>query len=50
MPFDLSIIPIDLQRYINKILAKMLNIFVIDNPDDILIYTEDEKSGNVKVL
>ena len=29
------------QRYINKILVKKLNIFIIVYLDDILIYTKD---------
>ena len=36
--------------YINKILAKKLNIFVIIYLDDILIYTEDESQSLVEVV
>ena len=41
MPFGLSNVPASFQSYINKILAKKLDIFVIVYLDDILIYTED---------
>ena len=41
MPFGLSNAPTTFQRYINKILAKKLDIFVIIYLDDILIYTKD---------
>ena len=41
MPFGLSNAPTIFQRYVNKILAKKLDIFVIVYLDDILIYTED---------
>ncbi len=41
MPFGLSNTPASFQGYINKILAKKLDIFVIVYLDDILIYTED---------
>ena len=33
--------PASFQRYINKIFAKKLNIFVIEYLDNILIYTDD---------
>ena len=42
MFFGLSNVPASFQGYINKILAKKLNIFVIVYLDDILIYTEDQ--------
>ncbi len=41
MPFGFSNAPASFQGYINKILAKKLDIFVIVYLDDILIYTED---------
>ena len=41
MPFGLSNTPASFQGYINKILAKKLDVFMIVYLDDILIYTED---------
>ena len=41
MPFDLSNAPAIFQRYVNKILAEKLDVFVILYLDDILIYTKD---------
>ena len=41
MLFELSNVPASFQGYINKILAKKLDIFVIVYLDDILIYTKD---------
>ena len=41
MSFDLSNTPASFQGYIDKILAKKLNIFVVVYLDDILIYTMD---------
>ncbi len=41
MPFGLSNAPASFKRYINKILAEKLDIFLIEYLDDILIYTED---------
>ena len=41
LSFGLSNIPAIFQRYINKILAEKLDIFVIVYLDDILIYTKD---------
>ena len=48
MPFELSNAPASFQGYINKILAKKLNIFVIVYLDDILIHTEDPGQGHVE--
>ena len=42
MLFRLSNIPASFQRYINKILAKKLDVFVIFYLNDILIYTKDK--------
>ena len=50
MPFGLSNTPASFQGYINKILAKKLDIFVIMYLNDILIYTEDKDQGYVKVV
>ena len=38
------------QDYINKILAKKLNIFVIVYLDNIFIYTKDQDQGYVKAV
>ena len=38
------------ERYINKILAEKLNIFVIVYLDDILIYTNDDGNGHVTAV
>ena len=50
MPFELSNAPASFQGYINKILAKKLDVFVIVYLDDILIYTEDEGQGHVEAV
>ena len=50
MPFGLSNAPASFQSYINKILAKKLNIFVIVSLDDILIYTEDPGQAHVNAV
>ena len=50
MPFGLSNAPASFQGYINKILAKKLDVFVIVYLDDILIYTEDEGQGHVEAV
>ena len=42
--FGLTNAPASFQGYINKILAKKLDIFVIVYLDDILIYTDDDES------
>ena len=41
MPFGLFNAPATFQRYVNKILAEKLDIFIIVYLDDILIYTKD---------
>ena len=38
------------QGYINKNLAKKLDVFVILYLDDIFIYTENERKSHVKVV
>ena len=50
MPFGLFNTPATFQGYVNKILAKKLDIFVIVNLDDILIYTKDPSQPYVKVV
>ena len=50
MPFWLFNAPASFQGYINKILAKKLNIFVIVYLDDILIYIEDPGQAHVNAV
>ena len=50
MPFDLFNAPVSFQRYVNKILAEKLDVFVIVYLDDILIYTENAGQGHVKAV
>ena len=50
MPFGLSNTLASFQGYINKILAKKLDVFVIVYLDDIFIYTEDLGQGYVKAV
>ena len=50
MPFGLTNALANIQRFINKILAKKLDIFVIVYPDDILIYTDDDGDGYVATV
>ena len=50
MFFGLSNTPASFQGYINKILAKKLDIFVIIYLDDILIYTKNEDQGHVEIV
>ena len=47
MPFGLTNAPVSFQRYINKIFAEKLDIFVIVYLDDILIYTKDDGDSHV---
>ena len=50
MPFGLFNAPASFQGYINKILAKKLDIFVIVYLDDTLIYTKDPGQGHVEAV
>lgn len=50
MPFELSNIQASLQGYINQILTKKLDIFVIIYLDDIFIYTKDQDQGRMGAL
>ena len=50
MSFRLSNTPASLQGYINKILAKKLDVFIIVYLNDILIYTKDEGQGQVEAM
>ena len=46
MPFGLTNTPVSFQRYINKILAEKLDIFIIVYLDDILISIDDDRDGH----
>ena len=50
MPFGLSNASASFQDYINKILAKKLDIFIIIYLDDILIYIKDPGQGHVEAV
>ena len=50
MPFSLFNAPVTFQRYVNKILAENLDIFVIVYLDDILIYTKDPGQPHVEAI
>ena len=50
MPFGLSNAPASFQGYINKILVKKLDIFVIVYLNDILIYTKNQGRVYVEAM
>ena len=50
MPFGFSNAPTNFQEYMNKILAKKLDIFVIVYLDNILIYSKDPSQLYVEAL
>ena len=50
MPFGLSNAPASFEDYINKILAKKLDIFVIVYFDDIFIYTKDPGQAHANAI
>ena len=50
MPFRLSNAPASFQGYINKILAKKVDVFIIIYLDDILIYTKNEDQGHMEAV
>ena len=50
MSFGLSNALASFQRYINIILAKMLDIIIIVYLDNIFIYTKDPGQGHVKAV
>ena len=50
MSFELFNAPASFQDYINKILAKKLDVFVIVYLNDIFIYTEDPSQAHVNAV
>ena len=50
MPFGLINAPASFQDYINKILVKKPDIFVIVYFDDIFIYTKDPEQAHVDAV
>ena len=50
MPFDFFNIPIIFQKYINKILAEKLDIFIIVYLNNILIYTKNLDQPYIKAV
>ena len=50
MSFGLTIIFASIQRFIKKIFAKKLDIFVILYLDNILIYTDDDGDSHVTTI
>ena len=50
MLFRLINIPASFQRFINKIFAEKLDIFVIIYLDNIFIYTDDDVDGHVAAV
>ncbi len=50
MFFELTNVPATFQKYINKILAEKLDVFVIIYLNKILIYTENKGKDYVKAV
>ena len=50
MSFNLSNAPATFREYVNKILDKKLDIFVIIFLDDILIYTQDPSQPYIEAV
>ncbi len=50
MVFELSNAPASFQSYINKIFAEKLDVFVIVNLDNILIYIKESNQPYVKAI
>ena len=50
MSLGLTNAPATFQGYINKIMAKKLDVFVIIYLDDILIYIENKSKKHVEVV
>ncbi len=50
MPFELTNTPVTFKDYINKILAKKLDVFVIVYLNNILIYIKNKEEEYIKVV
>lgn len=50
MLFGLSNAPVSFQKFINKIFAKKLNIFVIVYLNNILFYTKDQSQSHINAI
>ncbi len=50
MPFGLTNVSVTFHGYINKILAKKFNVFVIVYLNDILIYTKSKWKKHVEAV
>ena len=50
MLFSLSNAPTTFQGYVNKILAKKLDVFIIVYLDNILIYIEDPGEAHIEAV
>ena len=50
MSFGLLSVPASFSNYINKILAKKLNIFIIVYLDDIFIYTKNPSQSYIDAI
>ena len=50
MSFSLSNIPTTFQKYIDKIMANKLNIFILIYLDDLFIYIKDSSQLYIKAI
>ena len=50
MPFGQTNATASFQGYINKIFTKKLDIFIIVYLDNILIYTDNDRSGHITAI
>ena len=50
MLFELTNIPANFQKYINKIFTKNLNLFIIIYLNNIFIYTNDNRDGHITAV
>ena len=48
--FGLTNIPASFQKYINKIFAEKFHNFIIVYLDNILIYTDNDKEGQIAAI